>query len=610
MRYFLNRYKALYIFALILIVSASAANSQVTFRASAPATVVKGEQFRLVYTLNKTGRDLRLPEMKGLEVIFGPATSTSYSQSTVNGKTTSESSVSYTYTVIAQEEGSFDIEPASITVDGANYKSNSLKISVLPPDKKSESGNREGSSQQSAAGSPNIGPNDAFIRAIISKNGVYEQEGFTVTFRLYSVHGQIYFEGAEFPEFDGFMSEEVPISSNQQLKLERFNDRNYYTADIKKSLLFPQRSGKITIPSGKLETVFTVPSGRKVSSFFGPQEVMAEVKKTLVTNPITVDVKALPEGKPLNFSNAVGSYTMNSSISTQQTSANEAITVTLEITGTGNGKLIRNPIVDFPTNFETYDPTVTNNFQVSGNGLTGTRKIEYLAIPRYEGKYNIPSIEFTYFDTNSNSYKTLSSPEYNLDIAKGDPTKATSNTYISQQSVKVEDDIRFIKTNTPIYQSKDSYFAGSIGYWLWYIIPALLFITFAVIYRKRAKENSNINLVKTKRANKIAIKRLRVAEKFLKLHNKEKFYDEVLRALWGYFSDKLLIPVANLTKDNIESELSNYGIESSLISKFTEILNTCEFARYAPAESDTAMDKLYNETINAIGEMESKLKIK
>lgn len=611
MRHFLKQYKALCILALIFIVSANAVNAQVTFRASAPASVVKGEQFRLVYTLNKTGRDLRLPDMKGIEVIFGPATSTSYSQSTVNGKTTSESSVTYTYTVIANEEGSFEIDPASISVDGANYKSNSLKINVLPPDKKAESqSGGSNASEQSSAGSPNIGANDAFIRAIVSKNGVYEQEGFTVTFRLYSVHGQIYFEAAEFPEFDGFMNEEIDIPSNQQLKLERYNDRNYYTADIKKSLLFPQRSGKITIPSGKLETVFTVPSGRKVSTFFGSQEVMAEVKKTLVTNPVTVDVKALPEGKPLNFSNAVGNYTMNSSINTLQTPANEAITISVEISGTGNSKLIRNPIVEFPTNFETYDPTINNDFQTSSNGLTGTRKIEYLSIPRYEGKYEIPAIEFSYFDTSSKTYKTLKSQEYNLDISKGDPSKATANTYISQQSVKVEDDIRFIKTDAPIFQSKDSYFAGSMGYWMWYIIPASLFITLAVINRKRAKENANITLVKTRRANKMAIKRLRVAEKFLKQHNKEKFYDEVLRALWGYFSDKLSMPLANLTKDNIETELSNYGIEESLITKFTDILNTCEFARYAPGEGDAAMDKLYKDTITAIGEMESKLKIK
>ncbi len=593
----------------MLSVGISGMVAQVTFRASAPATVIKGEQFRLSYTLNKEGRDLRLPDMKGLEVIFGPSTSTSYSQSTVNGKTTSESSVTYTYILIAQEEGEFSIAPASIKVDGSNYQSNSLKVNVLPPDKSNSKGQND-SGAQSSAGAPTISSNDAFIRAIVSKNGVYEQEGFTVTFRLYSVYGQIYFETAEFPEFDGFMSEEVPISSNQQLKLERYNDRNYYTADIKKTLLFPQRSGKITIPSGKLETVFTVPSGRKVSTFFGSQEVMAEVKKTLNTNPLTIDVKALPEGKPLNFSNAVGSYSLNSSISTEQTRANEAITVKLEISGTGNSKLIQNPEVKFPTNFETYDPTINNDLKVSDNGLNGTRTIEYLAIPRYEGKYNIPSIEFSFFDPSSKSYKTLKSPEYNLDIAKGDPSKASTTTYVNQQTVKVEDDIRFIKTDAPVYQSKDAFFVGSLIYWMWYLVPLVIFIAFTVLNIKRAKENANVARVRTKKANKVAIKRLRVAEKHLKQHNKEKFHDEVLRALWGYFSDKLSIPVAQLTKDNIESELSNYGVEQGLINKFTDILNSCEFARYAPVESDTEMDRLYNETIGAIGEMESKLKIK
>lgn len=612
MRYFLERNNRLLLIVLMFIVGIGTMGAQVTFRASAPASVIKGEQFRLSYTLNKEGRDLRLPDIKGFEVLFGPSTSTSFSQSTINGKTTSESSVTYTYILVANQEGNFDVDPASITVDGANYKSNSLKINVLPPDKNSESQQGGGASQPSAtsAGVPAISSNDAFIRAIVSKNGVYEQEGFTVTFRLYSVYGQIYFEGAEFPEFDGFMSEEIPIASNQQLKLERYNDRNYYTADIKKSLLFPQRSGKITIPSGKLETVFTVPSGKRVSTFFGSQEVMAEVKKTLNTNPVTIDVKPLPAGKPSSFTNAVGSYSFNSSISTLETKANEPITIKLEISGIGNSKLIQNPEIVFPTNFETYDPTINNDLQASVNGLTGKKTIEYLVIPRYEGKYNIPAIEFSYFDINSKSYKTLKSSEYNLDIAKGDPSKAATTSYINQQSVKVEDDIRFIKTETPQYQYRDNHFAGSLGYWLWYIIPTILFVVLALLNIKRAKENANIALVKTKRANKAAIKRLRVAEKHLKQHNKELFYDEVLRALWGYFSDKLSIPIAKLTKDNIEAELSVYGIDNSLIDKFMNILNTCEFARYAPATGDTAMDKLYNETISAIGEMESKLKIK
>lgn len=611
MIYFLKNKKTIFLLGFVLLLT-TALQAQVTFRASAPNGVVKGEQFRLSYTLNQEGKDLRLPDLKGFDVLFGPSTSRSFSQQTINGKTTSESSVTYTYILMAPEEGTFTIAPASITVDGSNYKSNSLTIKVLPPDKSAQSqqGGSSGGEESSASAptSAKVSANDAFIRAIVSKNNVYEQEGFTVTFRLYTTLNITDLGKIEFPEFEGFMTEEVPIASNQQLQMERYNGRNYYTADLKKSLLFPQRSGKITIPSGRLEMVFSVPSGKRVSTFFGTQEVMADVKKALVTNPLTINVKPLPAGKPLGFSNAVGTMSFKPSISTQQTRANEPITITVEISGTGNLKLVQNPEIKFPSNFEVYDPTVNNNFQVTTNGLTGSRTIEYLAIPRYEGNYTIPPIEFSYFDLNANAYKTVKSPEYNLQIAKGDPSKASASSYVNQQNVQVEQDIRFLKTNEPEYQYKNDFFVGSLGYWLWYLIPLILLVVFYLFNQKRARENANIALMKTKKANRVAIKRLKSAQKYLKTHDKENFYEEVLRALWGYFSDKLSIPVANLTKDNIEAELSNYGIADTLIGKFMQILNTCEFARYAPAESDAAMDKLYNETVDAIGEMESKLK--
>lgn len=589
-------------------------NAQVTFRASAPATVEKGQQFRLSYVLNKEGRDLRLPDIKGFEILFGPTTSTSYSVQTINGKTTSESSVTYTYILMPTGEGTFTIDPASITVDGSNYKSNSLQIKVLPASEASQPGGAPGQSgsanQEAPKGSGTVSAKDAFIRAIVSKNNVYEQQGFTVTFRLYTTYNVVDFGKIEFPEFEGFMVEEIDIPGNQQLQIERYNGKNYYTADLRKTLLFPQRSGQISIPSGRLEMVFSVPSGRKVSTFFGSQEVMVDVKKPMVTNPVAINVKALPAGKPANFANAVGTFTMKPSISTEQTRANDPITIKLEISGTGNLKLIGNPEVKFPDNFETYDPTINNAFNVTTNGLTGIRTIEYLAIPRYEGSYNIPPIEFSYFDLNTNTYKTLSSPEYKLQIAKGDPSQASTSRYVNQQDVKVEQDIRFLKTRKPSYLSKSNFFAGSLSYWLWYIVPFVLLVVLYILNRKKAKENANIALMRTKKANKMAIRRLKLAEKYLKEHNKEKFYDEVLRALWGYFSDKLSIPVAELSKNNIEAELSKYGISQELITNFMSILNTCEFARYAPAESDAAMENIYNDAVNAIGEMESKLKRK
>jgi hypothetical protein len=599
----------IYIYLIFLVAlltgNIAVSEAQVTFKATAPASVVEGEQFRLSYVLNQEGRDLRLPDLSDFDILFGPSTSTSFSQRTINGKTTSEKSVTYTYILVAKNTGTFTIGPASISVDGANYQSNSLKVEVLPPDEKSSQSSRGGGS---SSGSATVSDNDAFIRAIVSKNNPYEQEGFTVTFRLYTTLNIVNFGRIQFPEFEGFMVEEIDVPVNQQLQMERYNGRNYYTADLRKTLLFPQKSGQITIPSGRLEMVFSVPSGRSVTTFFGSQELMVDVNKTLVTNPVVINVKPLPANRPASFANAVGTFTMKPNINTTQLRANEAISLRLEISGTGNMKLISNPVVEFPSNFEVYDPTVTNALNVTSNGLTGIRTIEYMAIPRYEGNYTIPPVEFSYFDINTNSYKTLTTEEYSLQIAKGDPGSITSSNFVNQQDVRVEQDIRFLKTGEPNYLSISNFFVGSLNYWLWYIIPFVLLVVLFIINRKQARENANVALMRNRKANKIAIKRLKLAEKYLKEQKKENFYDEVLRAIWGYFSDKLSIPVANLSKNNIENELSKNGISGELISRFMQILDTCEFARYAPAESDAEMESVYNNTFNAIGEMENRLK--
>ncbi|HBT84945.1 MAG: BatD family protein [Fermentimonas sp.] len=584
--------------------SVTVSEAQVTFKASAPASVVEGEQFRLSYMLNQEGKDLRLPDLPDFDVLFGPSTSTSFSQRTINGKTTSERSVTYTYILVPKKTGTFTIAPASITVDGANYQSNSLQVEVLPPDKTAT----KGSPGASSSGTATVSESDAFIRAIVSKNNPYEQEGFTVTFRLYTTLNIVNFGRIQFPEFEGFMVEEIDIPTNQQLKMERYNGRNYYTADLRRTLLFPQRSGQITIPSGTIEMVFSVPSGRNVTTFFGSQELMVDVNKALVTNPVAINVRPLPANRPESYANAVGTFTINPNINSTQLRANEAISLRLEISGTGNMKLISNPEVEFPNNFEVYDPTVTNALNVTSNGLTGIRTIEYMAIPRYEGSYTIPPIEFSYFDTNTNSYKTLTTPAYDLQIAKGEPGSISSSNFVNQQDVKVEQDIRFLKTGEPNYHSISDFFVGSFSYWLWYLIPLVLLIVLYVFNRKQARENANVVLMRNRKANKMAIKRLKLAEKYLKEHNKESFYDEVLKAIWGYFSDKLSIPVAKLSKNNIEAELSKNGISEELIARFMQILDTCEFARYAPAESNAEMDSVYKNTIFVIEEMENRLK--
>ncbi len=608
-----HRYIHILLFAVLVTGASKMLGQEVSFKAVAPAAVVEGEQFRLSFILtNKVGKDLRIPDLPDFDILFGPTTTTSSGQQTINGRTTSESSVTYTYILMAKKPGKFTIPPAFIKVDGSNYESNSLQIEVLPPDESSSQGAAPGSNRSgdrsSGAGTATVSANDAFIRAIVSKNDPYEQEGFTVTFRLYTTLNVVNFGKIQFPEFEGFMVEEVELPSNQQLQLERYNGRNYFTADLRKTLLFPQRSGQISIPRGSLEMVFSVPSGRRVSTFFGTQEVMVDVKKELVTNPLSINVKPLPANRPSSYANAVGAFTLKSGINSTEVKANEAITVTLEISGTGNMKLIRNPGIEFPNNFEVYDPTVTNSLNVTTNGLTGIRKIEYMAIPRYEGSYTIPAVEFTYFDPTKNRYETLSMPEQKLQIAKGDPGSSAVSTFVNRQDVRVEQDIRFLKTGEPAYLSATTFLVGSLNYWLWYLIPLLILIVLYIINRKQARENANVALMRTRKANKTAIKRLKTANKYLKEQDKEHFYNEVLRAIWGYFSDKLSIPLARLSRNNIEEELSRKGISEQLAGRFIEILNTCEFARYAPAESNAEMDRIYNDTMKAIEEMENRLR--
>lgn len=604
-----------FLLILLLISVSRLLASDVTFVIKAPNSTVKGAQIQVQYILKGGDGKIETPtipaDIPGFDELFGPSVSQMYSSSTVNGKTVSESNVTFTWVLIAKEEGTFTLPAATVRIDGKNYKSNTAQIKVLPPDKNAQS-QQPGQQPQSTSTTSTAGKvsdDDAFIRAIFSKTKVKEQEVAVVTFRFYTVLNIREVGKIQFPEFEGFMIEDFEMSPNRQWNMEHYKGRNYYYIDVKKTLLFPQRAGKMTIPSGTMEIVFEVSTGRKVRDFFGTREVMTEAKKVLRTTPATIDVTPLPvEGKPSSFSGGVGSFTFTPSISANKVQANDAVTIKLEIAGAGNMKLIKNPEIKFPKDFETYDPQVNNDFSITENGLSGKKTIEYMFIPRYPGEYTIPPIEFSYFDTRSNSYKTVSSPEYTLEVDK-DPNagKNVSTSYANQREIEAEQDIRYLKTDDFTYKNLQSFTFGALTYWLWYIIPLLLLIVFSIIYRKQIKANADIALMRTKKANKVATKRLKLAKKYLQTQNRDGFYEEMLRAIWGYLSDKLTIPVANLNRENIEAELTKYGVGEELIGQFMNILDTGEFARYAPSASGD-MDKLYSDTVDAIGKMESTIK--
>lgn len=590
------------------------AADKVRFVAEAADVVVSGDQVRLVFTVNSQDiKDFRAPSIKGFDVLMGPSRSQQSSIQIINGKRTSNSSTAFTYILLAGSPGTYTIPAASVEVNGEKVFSNAISIKVLPQDQNSGNSSNNGggsaSSSRSQAAGSRISANDLFITATASKTTVHEQEAILLTYKVYTVVNlrQLY---GKMPDLKGFHTQEVELPQQKTFTLEHYKGRNYNTTVWSQYVLFPQQTGKLEIPSITFDGVVAqqTVSDDPFDAFFNGGGYV-EVKKIITTPKVVINVQPLP-AKPAGFSGAVGEFKLASSINATDVKTNDAVTIKLTLSGTGNMKLIGTPEVKFPQDFEIYDPKVTDDYKLTNSGLTGTKTFEYLAIPRHAGNFTIPAVEFTYFDLKSNSYKTLKTEAYNLKVAKGQGNAdQVISDFTNKESVKMlGKDIRFIKLGDSSLRPKGDFFFGTVGYYLCYLIPLLLFVVFAVIYRQKALENANVAKVKTKKANKVATRRMKLAGKLLAENKKNEFYDEVLKALWGYISDKLSIPVSQLSKDNIEAELTNYGVQEALIAEFIGVLNECEYARYAPGNENEAMDKVYSASVEVISKMENSIK--
>ena len=584
---------------------------KVSFTASAPDAVVVGDQFRLSYTVTtQKVKDFRAPSIKGFDVLMGPSRSQQSNTQIVNGNVTSTSSITFTYILMANNAGEYTIPGASIIADGDQMVSNSVRIKVLPQDQ-GGSNSSSSSSTHSSSGT-GVSNQDLFITASASKTNVYEQEAFVLTYKIYTRESNLQLNNAKLPDLKGFHSQEIEMTTNARWTPEHYQGRNYYTTVYRQFVLFPQQSGKLYIDPAQFQMTVGKPvqSDDPFDAFFNGGSNVIEIKKSISTPKIAINVNPLPAGKPADFSGGVGEFNISSSINNKELKTNDAITIKLVISGTGNLKLISNPEIKFPDDFEVYDPKVDNQVRLTREGLTGNKVIEYLAIPRHAGTYKIPGVSFSYFDIRSKSYKTLKTEEYVINVEKGagNADQVIAN-FTNKEDLKVlGEDIRYIKQNEVTLQPKGSFFYGSMTYWLFYIIPALAFIIFFIIYRKQAAENANVAKMRTKKANKVATKRMKLAGKLLSGNKKDAFYDEVLKALWGYISDKLNIPVSRLSKDNIEEKLRNHGVNEELIKEFLNALNDCEFARFAPGDENQAMDKVYSSSIEVISKMENSIK--
>lgn len=593
---------------------AMAENVKITV--DAPSVVETGDQFRVRFTVNSQDVDnFSAPDFKGFEVIYGPATSRQSSFQFINGKTSRSSSITYTYVLVASKVGTYTIGSASAQVNGATIHSRSIKIKVTNIGSgASASNSRQSSSssqqarsrQQSSTGS--ISSDQLFMTATASRTTVYEQEAILLTYKLYTLVNLTQLDG-KLPTLDGFQIQEIPLPHNKEFHTEQYKGRTYHAVTWVQYVLFPQKSGRLTIPAVTFEGVVVQPNQSldPIDMFFNGTSGMVETKKKITAPAVVINVKSLPTA-PAGFSGAVGQFEVSSSLSSESVRAGDALTLKVNVKGVGNMKLINTPETPFPKDFESYDPKVNDQFSLTTKGLSGVRSFEYLAVPHRMGKYTISGTPFIYFDPISATYKTLTTPSYTLNVAKGNGRNQDVNNYSdSQDEVKeLGQDIRFIHTTD--VDKTDMQFHLS-RYLLLYILPLGIFFLFLIMGRKRIQSHADVAFMRDRKATKVARRRLKRASALLSAHNHDKFYEEVLQALYGYAADKYNLSQEHLNKENLQQMLQQRGVDAALIDEFLHTISDCEYARYAGGDNQTAnMETLYSKAVSLITNIESQLK--
>lgn len=575
--------------------------------AGAPSHVSVGEQFRLTYTVNTQDVDNfragNFPD--AFEVLMGPSTSRQSSFQMVNGHTTSSSSITFTYIICANKNGTFTIPPAQIRCEGQTIKSNSVKITVSgrQQSQRGGGGGYDNEPQMRTAGS-NISGADLFIKVSANKRKVHEQEPILLTYKVYTTLDLTQLEG-KMPDLTGFHTQEVKLPQQKSYHVEQVNGRPYRCVTWSQYVMYPQMTGKLNIPSITFHGI-VVQENRAVDpfeAFFNGGSGYIEVKRDIVAPGLTVEVEPLPT-RPSGFSGGVGRFNISAQLNTKDIKAGDPITLRVVVGGMGNLKLVKQPVVQFPKDFDCYDAKVTDKTKLTANGLEGNMVYDFLAVPRNQGTYTIPPVELTYYDTGANAYKTVKTQSFTLTVAKGDGKGGS----IASYAVEKDQDIRNIRQGKTEIHDIDDFFFGSTTYWVCLLLPWVAFFALLVIFRKRAIANADIVKKRGKKANKVATKRLKKANGLMQEGKQNEFYDEVLRALWGYVGDKLNMPVEQLTGENIAEKLSSHGVDQQTIDKFIEALNECEYERYAPGDPSGNMNKTFDSAMTAIMEIENAMK--
>lgn len=590
----------------ILLLTAVVARAA-SFTVEAPHQVVEGNKFNVTFVLNNgEGSSFTPPEVTGAKLIYGPSVSHSYSSSWVNGKSSSSSSEEYTMIYKATTTGKCHIGAASIVVGGKRMSTKAFSIDVVPAGSR---GSHQQQTQPSTPGAPTpysdpmtqsadkaVTGKDLFVRIEMSKPRVYEQQAVVCTIKLYTKYQISQFMPTIQPSFDGFLIEEIPVQPALN-KVETFNGERYMTAILKQCILYPQQSGQLTISSGNYDV--SVVQFDTFRSIFGSISKPVEKDLKVTSNKATVNILPLPEPKPASFTGAVGRFNVTTDLKPATgLKTYSAATYRYVISGTGNIKYIKAPEVQFPEQFDVYDPKTDVQVNEGAGDMSGKVVIDYTFIPQYAGEFDIPAGEFSYFDPDAGKYETITIPARHLMVAKGEGQP--SNHYRMKNM-----DIRPIKSGDLNLKKSHGYIVDGWSYWLWFLLPLLVLVALLLYYRKQLKERADVRRMRSKCASKVAQRRLKAARGFAARGDRSGFYAEMLNALWGYMSDKLSIPVSELSKDNISAELEQYGIDAQLRDEAIALIDKCEFAQYAPELASGDMNAVLDEAAGVIDRLES-----
>jgi len=599
--------------------------SNVDIKVSAPGQVSVGERFRLTYQINADVDQFSLPTMAGLQVLGSPSRSQSSSIQIINGKVTQDITITYSYILVANTEGELTIPPATATVNDKKYTSASRKIFVGKASAKTANTSHASQNVQGKSTQNNgqIKKSDVYIKAFVNKKDVYLGEQLIVTYRIYTKVPVSNLSIDKLSSFSGFWSVDL-LGDQKNLKQNRqiINGEEYIVADLKKSALFPQKTGDLDIDPMALTCMVQVQTQRKrtssndpfFDSFFNDpffNNSVRNVEKSLVSNKLKIHVKDLPAAsKPVGFNGAVGQLSLGSNIDHKEVMANEAITVKYTISGKGNIDLLPDLKVKFPPDFEVYDPKITTKTRNNNQGVSGYKTYEYTVIPRSKGTYEIPLVSFSYFDPTKKKYELLTSDSYQVKVNKS--TNATNNvTYAgtSKEDIRyIGKDIRYIYLMPFQLEPFEHFFFGSSLFFILLFSPLVLVFLIVLFWKREKKRRGNTSLMKNRNATKVAKKRLKKAYDFMKNHADAEFYNELGQALWGYVSDKFSIPLADLSVNTAHDKLEAKGVADDVIQEFVDTLNNCEFARFAPGDKDSTMEKVYQQGLEIISKIEDQLK--